>query len=88
MGGGGSERQKLARKTVDEKQEIVESREVLRAADWQFKLEKCKLAWQSFLNSSGTNLNSGHTRSQHLFAEPKKSCITLAGLCAQEHKLY
>lgn len=88
MGGGGSERQKLERKTVDEKQEKVQSQRSFVAADLQFKLEKCKLGWQSFLNTSGTNLNCSHTSSQHLFAEPKKSCITTAGLCAQPQKNY
>lgn len=82
---GAARGRSLARKTVDEKQESLRG---FVAADLQFKLEKCKLAWQSFLNSSGANLNSSHTSSQHLFAEPKKSCITTAGLCAQEHKLY
>lgn len=87
MGGGGSERQKLARKTVDEKQEKVQSLRSFAATDLQFKLEKCKLGWQSFLNSSGLNLNCSHTSSQRLFAEPKKSCITTAGLCAKQQKI-
>lgn len=76
MGGGGSERQKLARKTVDEKQERKSGTESGSFCGYRFAIQtcpaKCKLAWQSFLNSSGTYLNGSHTSSQQLFAELKK----------------
>lgn len=90
MGGGGSKRQNLARKTVDEKQKRVAAQTLggsFAARDLQCKLvlEKCKLAGQRFLNCSGTYLKCGHTSSQHLSAEPKKPCITTAALCVREN---
>lgn len=50
MGGGGSERQKLARKTVDEKQEreAAQSLGALVATDLQFKLRNA--SWPGSLS--------------------------------------
>lgn len=84
VGGRGSERQKCTQKNSG--WEKGESADPERSCGYSFAIQNREMyVGLAVLKSSGMNLNSVHTCSQLLFAEPKKFCLTTAGLVAQEH---